>query len=74
MLKIMRTLILAIGWPILVIGSIYLFYRGRKVYSLVKGSLVGRITRTLVITMLVGMYSLGIVSTAYMFADLNGVW
>lgn len=74
MLKTMRILILATGWPILVAGSIYLFYRGRKVYSLVKGSLVGRITKTLVITMLVGMYSLGIIATAYMFADLKGVW
>lgn len=74
MLEIMRILILIIGWLVLITGSVYLFYRGRKVYSLVKGSLVGKITKTLVITMLVGMYSLGIIATAYMFTDLRGVW
>jgi hypothetical protein len=68
-LSIMRNIILMIGWPILVGGSIYLFVRGREVYKLVKGSLVGRITKVLVYTMLVEMYSLGIVSTAYMFSE-----
>jgi len=69
MLIIMRNLILGIGWPILIIGSIYIFIKGRKVYQLVKGSLVGKITKVLVYTMLVEMYSLGIVSTAFMFTD-----
>jgi len=70
----MRNIILSIGWPILVIGSIYLYIKGRKVYLLVKGSLVGRITKVLVVTMLVEMYSLGIISTVYMFSDEQGVW
>ena len=70
----MRTLILFIGWPILVAGSIYLFIQGRHVYTMVKGSLVGKITKALVVTMLIEMYSLGIVCTAYMFSNLNGVY
>jgi len=68
-LSIMRNIILIVGWPVLVGGSIFLFLRGKEVYSLVKGSLVGKITMVLVYTMLVEMYSLGIVSTAYMFSE-----
>ena len=64
-----RNIILIFGWPVLIAGSIYLFIKGRKVYELVKGSLVGKITRALIITMLVEMYSLGIVCTAYMFSE-----
>lgn len=70
----MRNIVLMIGWPVLVLGSIFLFLKGRSVYNMVKGSLVGRVTRVLVITMLVGMYGLGIVATAFMYADESGVW
>ncbi|MFH1088700.1 MAG: hypothetical protein V1719_02565 [Patescibacteria group bacterium] len=70
----LRNIILMIGWPVLVLGSIILYLKGRSVYNMVKGSLVGRVTRALVISMLVGMYSLGIVATAYMYADEQGVW
>lgn len=70
-----RTFILAVGWPVLIVGSIFLFVKGRKVYQLVKGSLVGKVTNALVITMLVGMYSLGIVATVLMYCDEKiGVW
>lgn len=73
-LTMTRNLILGIGWPVLIAGSIYLFIKGREVYRLIKGSLVGRITKTLVYTMLVEMYSLGIVCTAYMFARPKSVY
>jgi hypothetical protein len=69
-----RNIILLIGWPILIAGSIYLFYRGRHVYNLVKGSLVGKIVRILVYTMLVEMYSLGIVCTFYMYSSPRSVY
>lgn len=73
-LQTVRTIILVVGWPVLVAGSIYLFVKGRQVYSMVKGSMIGKITKAMVITMLVEMYSLGIVTTAYMYADeKNGV-
>lgn len=70
-LETVRTLILAIGWPVLIVGSVYLFMKGSSVYRMVKGSLVGRITNILVVSMLVGMYSLGIITTAYMFENVN---
>jgi hypothetical protein len=41
---------------------------------MVKGSMIGRITKTLVVTMLVEMYSLGIVCTFYMFSYIDGVY
>ncbi len=69
-----RTIILAVGWPVLIGGSIYLFVQGRKVYGMVKGSLVGKITKALIVTMLVEMYSLGIITTAYMLSDINAVY
>lgn len=73
-LIVTRTIILSIGWPVLIAGSIYLFVKGRAVYKMVKGSLVGKITRALVFTMIIEMYSLGIVTTAYMFENpVNGV-
>lgn len=67
------TIILAVGWPVLIIGSIYLFIKGRHVYALVKGSLVGKVIRILVYTMMVEMYSLGIVSTGFMYCSTKGV-
>ena len=70
-----RSIVLIIGWPILVGGSIYLLIRGQAVYKLVKGSLVGRVVKVLVTSMLTGMYSLGIVATVLMYSDeKHGVW
>lgn len=67
-------LILVIGWPILIAGSIYVFVQGRRVYTLVKGSLIGNLTKTLVLTVLVEMYSLGVVCTAFMLFDQRSVY
>ncbi len=66
-----RNLILLIGWPVLIGGSIFLVVKGNETYKYVKGSLVGKISRVLVITTLCEMYSLGIVTTLLMFADVN---
>lgn len=69
-----RNLILIIGWPVLIGGSIYIFIKGRSVYRLVKGSLIGKLTKVLVLTVLVEMYSLGIVTTALMLIDQRGIY
>lgn len=68
------TIILAVGWPLLIIGSVYLFIKGKTVYSLVKGSLIGKVVRILVYTMMVEMYSLGVVSTGFMYCSNKGVY
>ncbi|MFH1522885.1 MAG: hypothetical protein ABIE43_03645 [Patescibacteria group bacterium] len=70
----LRTIILVIGWPVLIIGSIYLFLKGKGVYKLVKGSVVGQVTKVLVYSMLVGMYSLGIVTTTMMYCEIKSVY
>ncbi len=72
--NLIMTIILAVGWPVLVIGSIYLFIKGRHVYALVKGSLVGKVVKILVYTMMVEMYSLGIVSTGFMLCSEKGMY
>ena len=69
-LIMVRNIILGIGWPVLIGGSIYLFLKGRHVYNLVKGSLV----KILVYTMIVEMYSLGVVCTAYMFSSTESTY
>ncbi|MFH1452556.1 MAG: hypothetical protein ABIH00_01085 [Armatimonadota bacterium] len=73
-LTMVRDIILGIGWPVLIAGSIYIFVRGRGVYKLVKGSLIGNLTKTLVFSVLIEMYSLGIVSTAFMYCEERGVY
>lgn len=71
-----RNLILIIGWPILVIGSIYLLMvvRGKKIYQMIKGSLVGKLISVFLWNMLIGMYALALVSTAYMFDDSKSAY
>jgi len=73
-LIMIRTLILGIGWPVLIAGSIYLFIKGKNVYKMVKGSLIGKLTKVLVLTILVEMYSLGIVTTTLMIIDQRGIY
>jgi hypothetical protein len=72
--NLIMIVILAVGWPVLIIGSIYLFIKGKHVYALVKGSLVGKVVRILVITTMVEMYSLGVVSTGFMFYSAKGIY
>jgi len=71
MLETMRNIILFVGWPVLVAGSIYVFVKGKGVYSLVKGSLIGKLSKTLVYTMLIEMYSLGVVATFFLYCSLE---
>lgn len=56
-------------WLILVIGSVYIFIKGRHVYKLVKGSLIGKITRVLVFAMLAEMYIFGIITTVFLYGN-----
>ena len=73
-LIIARSIILIIGWPTLIVGSLYLFFKGKHVYSLVKGSLVGKVIEILIYIMIIEMYSLFIVSTAYMYSSIKSVY
>jgi len=59
---------------ILVIGSIYLIIEGYKVNKLFAESVVGRLVKTLVVVVLIELYSLSIVSLAFMVFYKNGIW
>jgi hypothetical protein len=69
-----RNIILTIGWLILIFFSIYIYIRGIKVYSLVKGSLIGKITKTLVLSLLLEIYSIGVLSTAYILVEKKSIY
>ncbi|MCG2692908.1 hypothetical protein L6279_02245 [Candidatus Parcubacteria bacterium] len=69
-----KIFILILGWPVLVFLSIYIFFKGRHVYKLVSGSMIGKIIKVLVYTMLVNTSSLGILSTLYINAEPGGVY
>jgi len=72
--NLIMIIMLVIGWPILIIGSVYVLIKGKHVYALVKDSLVGKVIRILVYIMMVVMYSLGIVSTAFMYYSEEGIY
>jgi len=72
--NLIMTIILVVGWPVLIVGSIYLFIKGKHVYALVKGSLVGKVVKILVYTMMIEMYSLGIVATGFMYCSNKGIY
>jgi hypothetical protein len=68
-LEMIRLLILATGWPVLVLGSIYIFTQVYRFYLSVKGVIFGRLTMIMVSGWIVTMYCLGIVATVAMFLD-----
>ena len=52
---------------ILVFGSIYLIIEGYKVHKLFTESIVGKLVKALVIVFLIELYSLAVVSYAFIF-------
>lgn len=55
-----------VGLGLLVVGSGYLIAEGIKVNKLFAESIIGRLVRTLVIVLLIELYSLGIVCIAFL--------
>ena len=64
-----RALILIIGWPVLVVGSIFLVWGTTRFYRDVGKTVVGKRVVGMVVGWFVSMYSLGITATALMFAS-----
>lgn len=62
---------LALG--VLVVGSVYLIVEGYKVHKLFAESIVGKLVKALVIVFLIELYSLGVVTYAFMFFYPKGV-
>lgn len=59
------TIYLWVALAILVVGSIYLIIEGIRVYRLFSESIVGRLVKTLVVVFIIELYSLGILSFAF---------
>lgn len=70
-MELIRTLILLIGWPILIAGSIFLFYRTYRFYIEVRRNVWGKLVLSMVVGWLLTMYSLGIVSTLFLFVAIQ---
>lgn len=62
-------MILVLGWPILLTGSLVVLHAAVKFYRNVQRSVLGRLVFVMVVGWLVSMYSLGITATAYMLRD-----
>jgi len=62
----LRGVILAIGWPVLIVGSIVLFFMGWRFAQATKGTVFAKLVFPTVLGWLVTMYILGITATFYM--------
>lgn len=56
-----------VALAVLVLGSIYLIVQGYKVHRLFADSIVGKLVRALVVVFLIELYSLGVLSYAFIF-------
>lgn len=64
---ILRAAILAIGWPVLIVGSVVLSVMGWRFAKSTKGTIFAKLVFPSVLGWLVTMYILGITATLYMF-------
>lgn len=62
----LRAAILAIGWPVLIVGSIILFFMGWRFAKATKGTIFAKLVFPTVLGWLITMYILGITATFYM--------
>lgn len=58
---------------ILAVGSVYLMVEGYKVHKLFAESVVGKLVKALVLVYLIELYSLAVVSYAFMFFYAQGL-
>lgn len=70
-MELLRNLILAIGWPVLIIGSIFIMNTALRFYRNVGRTVIGKLVVWMVIGWLVSMYSLGVTATAFMLINLE---
>lgn len=62
------------GFLILVVGSIYLIIEAVRVHRLFADSIVGKLVKTLVVVVVIELYSLGVVSYAFLNFFQRGVY
>jgi|GEM_PF-6964980 len=64
---------ISFGWPVLLLGSVFILAKSTQFYKNVKESPVGKLVLASVAGWLITMYSLGIVATSYMYRDITAV-
>lgn len=62
------------GFGVLLLGSLYLIVEALKVHRLFADSIIGRLVKTLVIVVVIELYSLGVVSYAFLSFFRRGVF
>src|SRR3989338_7153709 len=67
--EIIRTAILAIGWPFLIAGGIFVLYEQISFNKKFGRSSLSKMMLTLIVAWQTTMYSLGIVATIFMFEN-----
>ncbi len=70
-MEVVRSAILFFGWPVLIAGSIFLYVQTYRFYNDVQKNVWGKLVLAMVAGWLLTMYSLGIVSTAFMMVNLR---
>jgi hypothetical protein len=65
--------ILWIGLGLLLVGSVYLIIEGYRVHKLFTNSIIGKLVQTLVVVVLVELYSLGVISYAMLSLSPRGI-
>ena len=72
--EIIKLEILYVGWPLLIIGSIYIIYQSYKFYVKLGRTPIAKLVTVFTVSTIITMYSLGFVSTIFLMVDtLNGV-
>lgn len=70
-LEIVRTLILAIGWPVLIIGSIFILRLALEFYRGVHKTPMGKLVLMMTVNQIISMYALALVATGLLRVNLE---
>ena len=70
-MEILRNIILIIGWPILILGSILFIYQSYNFYKKTQKLALGKLVVLETFGHLLSMYLLGFLSTYIMFINLE---
>lgn len=70
-MELLRNLMFVIGWPILIIGSIFIVSMALRFYYNVGRTVLGKLVLWMVIGWFISMYSLGITASAFTLINLE---
>ncbi len=72
--EIIKSAILYVGWPMLIIGSAYIAYQAYLFYVRLGRTPIAKLVAVFTVSTIVTMYSLGFVATMFLMVDtINGV-